>query len=690
MSGDKMCSFIWQHQYHKNWVTYSEKESELLNKAARRWQKTVSLPSKDDKKKIIVYLDEMYQINQVSSISQPIRCLVYSDNFYSWLWKDDNDNWCSYRPTIVFFLEVAYQRKECIFRFYEQDDYFINLETFVQMNEHTNYTRSVLREKVDLILTVKRLNCALKNEQLKKMCSDEAVDFRKSCINLPSLSASICGTSSEIKLCDIPDGSFISVEEETELYFCSLPTDSMFPDRRDFHIYCEGGLAFSAILNLSCADYNHNKFCIIQLLKHNSKEEYGLWKRSGRVGTRGRMKIKSYKSDITEAKRNFEVTFYEKTKNRWENKNSFLQCPDKFDLLDIDQFPDTETNELAVDLDPSIESLLALICDKKTMAKFMKEMLFDPNLPLGKLTLKQIKQGYVALNKIAHAIACDDMGSALVKACSEFYTKIPHAFENKCPPLIRTKEDIQTKLTMLETLTNIRIATKSMNSEPEIIMHPLNKYYNSLKYELEPLKPYCNEYAAIEIFLKSTHGPTHMYQLDVVDIFKCHPKKQFSFNDIKNKILLWHGSRITNWAGILSRGLCIAPLEAPHTGCMFGKGLYFADVSSKSANYCHATRWDRKGLLLICEVSVGNQLQLTESDESLPKSLPACYDSVLGKGKIIPKNFQFGVLSSDAKEPIGELVEDSSTETCLNYNEYVVYDSELVKMKYLLRVEFKF
>lgn len=32
--------------------------------------------------------------------------------------------------------------------------------------------------------------------------------------------------------------------------------------------------------------------------------------------------------------------------------------------------------------------------------------------------------------------------------------------------------------------------------------------------------------------------------------------------------LLWHGSRLTNWVGILGRGLRIAPPEAPVTGYM--------------------------------------------------------------------------------------------------------------------------
>lgn len=35
------------------------------------------------------------------------------------------------------------------------------------------------------------------------------------------------------------------------------------------------------------------------------------------------------------------------------------------------------------------------------------------------------------------------------------------------------------------------------------------------------------------------------------------------FEELTNRKLLWHGSRVTNFAGILSQGLRIAPPEAP-------------------------------------------------------------------------------------------------------------------------------
>jgi len=45
------------------------------------------------------------------------------------------------------------------------------------------------------------------------------------------------------------------------------------------------------------------------------------------------------------------------------------------------------------------------------------------------------------------------------------------------------------------------------------------------------------------------------------------------------------------------RSSCVVLLQ-------FGKGIYFADMSSKSANYCYATRMKNVGLVLLSEVGV--------------------------------------------------------------------------------------
>ena len=79
-------------------------------------------------------------------------------------------------------------------------------------------------------------------------------------------------------------------------------------------------------------------------------------------------------------------------------------------------------------------------------------------------------------------------------------------------------------------------------------------------------------------------------------------------------MLLWHGSRFSNYGGILSQGLRIAPPEAPKTGYLFGKGVYFADMASKSAPYCCPELSDDVGIFLVCEVALGSPIELYMPD----------------------------------------------------------------------------
>lgn len=78
-------------------------------------------------------------------------------------------------------------------------------------------------------------------------------------------------------------------------------------------------------------------------------------------------------------------------------------------------------------------------------------------------------------------------------------------------------------------------------------------------------------------------------------------------------MLLWHGSRIANFVGILSQGLRIAPPEAPVSGYLFGKGIYLADMIDKSAAYCRSYGSDT-ALCLLIEGALGDQNVLLGSN----------------------------------------------------------------------------
>ena len=67
----------------------------------------------------------------------------------------------------------------------------------------------------------------------------------------------------------------------------------------------------------------------------------------------------------------------------------------------------------------------------------------------------------------------------------------------------------------------------------------------------------------------------------------------------------------------------------------FVLGVYFADMSSKSANYCWPSYTNNIGLLLLCEVAIGSPNELKGADYSAA-SLPSGKNSVKGLGRCVP------------------------------------------------------
>ena len=102
------------------------------------------------------------------------------------------------------------------------------------------------------------------------------------------------------------------------------------------------------------------------------------------------------------------------------------------------------------------------------------------------------------------------------------------------------------------------------------IENPIDRAYQQLDCTLKPLDINDDNYKLISKYLHKTHAATHnTYKMKILDIFDVYKQLEHDrFKDVGNKMLLWHGSRISNWAGILNQGLRIAPPEAPSTGYM--------------------------------------------------------------------------------------------------------------------------
>lgn len=483
-----------------------------------------------------------------------------------------------------------------------------------------------------------------------------------------------------------------------------VPVDEFCVQRTgDSHVYIDGEGVWNAMLNQTNVGSNNNKYYLVQLLATNSGGAYYTWFRWGRVGyaQRHQNKLTMFHS-ADAAKKDFCKKFKDKTKNDWYERAEFEKYPNLYDLLEMDysvKDDEVETDGVKQEdyksmLEPRLLSFIELISNVKTMEKVVMDMNFDvKKSPLGKLSKEQIKSGYEALQIIEECIRKEQVGSkAAREACSAFYTRIPHCFGFTSPPMLITIEDIKAKMDLLDALVDIEAAMKIIKHADKN-EHKSDAFYHNLNCKLEPVEHDSDLFKTLEQYLQNTHGDTHNhYSLEVVDIFEVDRQGESErFKDVGNKQLLWHGSRLTNYGGILSSGLRIAPPEAPVTGYMFGKGVYFADMVSKSANYCFTTRANNTGILLLGEVALGTPSELLTSNYDADK-LPQGKQSTLGLGKTGPDPAQSKMLG-DVKLPMGRPVQTGVVNPqgyTLQYNEYIVYDVAQIKLKYALRVKFNY
>jgi len=121
---------------------------------------------------------------------------------------------------------------------------------------------------------------------------------------------------------------------------------------------------------------------------------------------------------------------------------------------------------------------------------------------------------------------------------------------------------------MVESLADIQIATTLLKKQTvEITENPIDTNYKSLHCGLVPLDHNSDEFEMITTYVENTHAKTHSwYELEVDEVYVVDregEKERFLGNKYpeKKRKLLWHGSRLTNFAGILSQGLRIAPPE---------------------------------------------------------------------------------------------------------------------------------
>lgn len=463
------------------------------------------------------------------------------------------------------------------------------------------------------------------------------------------------------------------------------------------HIYQKGKDKYTATLGLTDIQSKKNSYYKLQILKHDKFERYHLFRSWGRIGTTiGGNKLEAMA--LEDCIEQFEKLYEEKTGNQWKNRQHFVKMPNLMYPIDLDH-GDEEVASLDSDiksnLQKPVQDLMRLIFDVAEMKKVMLEFEIDMDkMPLGKLSKKQIEKAYAVLTELQEILKKSNIDhTTLIDASNRFYTLIPHNFGISGPKILETSEEIKNKCDMLDALLEMEIAYNLLRDKTDEKQNPLDNHYKQLKTDIDVLDKTSEEFKMIEKYVQNTHAATHtQYKLEIEEVFvvKRHGEDQRfkPFKKLPNRKLLWHGSRTTNFAGILSQGLRIAPPEAPVTGYMFGKGIYFADMVSKSANYCCTHSQNPTGLLLLCEVALGNMYERYKADyiEKLPKGK----HSTLGRGQTEPDSKDIYKLDG-VEVPYGVGVPAThNKKSDLLYNEYIVYDVAQVKVRYLIRMNFKY
>ncbi|KAL8765062.1 MAG: hypothetical protein Q9194_006698 [Teloschistes cf. exilis] len=515
-----------------------------------------------------------------------------------------------------------------------------------------------------------------------------------------------------------------------------VPIDEGYKGAMNVKVYIDDeGIIHDASLNQTNISGNNNKFYRIQLLVDDN-DEWCVHTRWGRVGEFGSVKVVPHGSNSEGALKEFEKKFKDKSGHKWEDRSepakkgkyTFIEKSYEDDS-DSDEKPDATTKqevvfddfeEIESKLPKQVQRLIELIFNQNHFNSVLEGIGYNANkLPLGKLSKATLKHGFGHLNELASlikhpALAQDKYQCSQKEAIEDFsnkyYSTIPHEFGRHRPIPINNTDVLRKETSMLDTLSDMEVAntimktTNDKKKDAEAV-NMLDQRFNSLNMdEMTPLDHKSTEYKALQDYLIKSSGETHGIRYRLEDIFRIQrtgeldrfEKSEFSKLHKSDKRLLWHGSRTTNFGGILSQGLRIAPPEAPVNGYAFGKGVYLADISSKSAQYCASSMSGNTGLLLLCEAELGKpmyEIPTGDSNAAAEAKKHNCI-STLGVGRTAPQGWKDagfihkdleGVTIPDVSKGVGDN-KAANANGYLMYNEYICYNVAQLRLKYLFRV----
>ena len=322
------------------------------------------------------------------------------------------------------------------------------------------------------------------------------------------------------------------------------------------------------------------------------------WTRWGRVGERGQNALLGDGS-LADALRNFEKKFKDKSGLAWDDRGNKPKAG-KYVFIERNYEPESSDDEKEEEmpeqkaqgsrsrsaspakctLDAPVKSLMELIFNQQYIQETMADMNYDAQkLPLGRLSKATITRGYQALKDLSALFNDQSLaqsehgmsyGQAVETLSNQYYSFIPHAFGRNRPPVIQDHAGLKKEVELLQSLTDLKDADSILKADKgSSSIHALDLRFRNLNLrEMSPVDKKSAEFTNLSDYLVNTRGYTHSHSYTVLDIFRIERDGESDRFEQYTKAnsdrrLLWHGSRATNFGGILSQGLRIAPPEAP-------------------------------------------------------------------------------------------------------------------------------
>lgn len=439
-------------------------------------------------------------------------------------------------------------------------------------------------------------------------------------------------------------------------------------------------------LNQTDIKTNKNKYYIIQLIDDNGKTY--IYTRYGRIGEQGKIDYKS--ANINQ----FLTLFKSKTGNNWGC--DFVKKPGKYFLTEIIYDNKNDNNLIVPQSMPVIKSILdepifKLIQMLSNINMFTQSIVsYDidtKKLPLGKISNNQLDHALDVLNTLINNLLDKSVVNNL---SSEFYTCIPMDFKRNKPTLIDNMDLIDKYKNIIQELKNIKSTLSITENKQDSKINEIDNIYNNVGVDIAQLNNNSEMFNILKTYFFNTIGSTHKCNMEILDIFEVNQKYKNNNSNLHNTMLLFHGTSMGCVLSIFKNDFYLDPTILKDSniqiaGKMFGYGVYFADCSSKSLGYTRYEISNNIACFIVCEVQLGNIRELTTNDSSLNYTTikKDNYDSVKGLGCYHPSST---MVHNGVIIPNGKLVGIDSYKF-LYYNEYIVYNINQIRIKYLMIVK---